>query len=106
MLDVGEAMLYSPGMNTIKPHVLAAVREAVDVAGGPSNFARALEVSPQMVSQWVSENPVRNRPVAARHCKLIENLYGISRRRLRPDDWHRYWPDLADVVEAPGKGGT
>lgn len=93
-------------MNTIKSHVLAAVREAVDVAGGPSNFARALEVSPQMVSQWVSDNPTRNRPVAARHCKLIEKLYGISRRRLRPDDWHRYWPDLADVVEAPVNEGT
>ena len=84
-------------MNTIKPHVLAAVREAVALAGGPSNLARALEVTPQMVSQWVSDNPVRNRPVAARHCKRIEDLYGVGRHRLRPDDWHRYWPDLAVV---------
>ncbi|MDY7807577.1 YdaS family helix-turn-helix protein [Burkholderia stagnalis] len=90
-------------MNTINIHVLAAVREAVDLAGGPSNLARALEVTPQMVSQWISDNPVRNRPVAARHCKLIENLYGIGRRRLRPGDWHRYWPELADVVKEPAK---
>ncbi|WP_165186421.1 transcriptional regulator [Paraburkholderia dioscoreae] len=86
-------------MNTINLNALAAIREAVTIAKGPSNLARALGVSPQMVSQWTCDLPDRNRSVAARHCKAIEEKFGVSRTRLRPDDWHQYWGDL---IGAPG----
>ncbi|WP_429352569.1 transcriptional regulator [Paraburkholderia sp. 32] len=86
-------------MNAINSQALAAIREAVVNAKGPSNLAKVLGVSPQMVSQWTSDLPERNRPVAAAHCKAIEEKFGVSRTRLRPDDWHRYWDDL---IGAPG----
>lgn len=87
-------------MNTINPEALAAIREAVEAAKGPSNLARVVGVSPQMVTQWTSDDPKRHRPVAAPHCPAIEKNFGVSRKRLRPNDWHKYWPDLDEQPAA------
>jgi len=85
-------------MDTNKSKALAAIRLAVARAKGPTRLARAVGVSPQMVSQWTSSNPRRNRPVAVPHCKVIEDLFGVRRQDLRPYDWQAIWPDLTETT--------
>ena len=62
--------------------------ELVERAGGLKRLTDALgEEKVQTVSNW------RHRGIPANRCKLIESLYGISVKRLRPDDWQMYWPE-------------
>ena len=58
-----------------------------------SEMARALNVSPALVHQWVTGL----RPVAIPHCRAIEDLTAgmVTRQDLRPNDWMQIWPDLA-----------
>ena len=57
-------------------------------------FADALGVSSSMVSQWLSFH----RPITPEKCVLIElNTDGkVTRKDLRPNDWRRIWPELAE----------
>lgn len=66
-----------------------------------AEFARAINVSPALLHQWI-ENI---RPVAIRHCPAIEGETGgkVTRQELRPDDWHKIWPEL--VAVDPGHAG-
>lgn len=66
-----------------------------------AEFARAINISPALLHQWI-ENI---RPVAIRHCPAIEGETGgkVTRQELRPDDWHKIWPEL--VVVDPGHAG-
>jgi len=59
----------------------------------PSEFARAIGVSPSVVYQWRT----KLRPVPIGHCAAIERATegAVTRRDLRPDDWHLIWPELA-----------
>lgn len=69
--------------------------------GGRSNIelARAIGVPPALISQW------RNgaRPVPVGRCTPIEQATNGAVRRwhLRPDDWHRIWPELIGAEGAP-----
>jgi DNA-binding transcriptional regulator YdaS (Cro superfamily) len=58
-----------------------------------SDFARAIEVPPSMLYQWLRGL----RPVAVKHCMKIEKQTGgeVTRRDLRPHDWQNIWPELA-----------
>ena len=49
-------------------------------------------VHPVMVSQWSSGL----KPVPVERCTDIERATSgaVTRRDLRPDDWHRIWPEL------------
>jgi DNA-binding transcriptional regulator YdaS (Cro superfamily) len=51
-----------------------------------------LGISKGAVSQWKAEN----RRVPAAHCLAIERATNgaVTRRDLRPDDFHLIWPDL------------
>ncbi|WP_025917691.1 YdaS family helix-turn-helix protein [Herminiimonas sp. CN] len=62
-----------------------------------SDLARALNVSPALMHQWIE----RIRPVAVQHCAAIEALTGgmVTRKDLRPNDWQKIWPEL--VVPIP-----
>lgn len=63
-----------------------AIQQAVALAGGQAHLAKALGVTPGLVSQWV--NGRRN--VAPNHCPAIEGLTGVKCEQLRPDlDWRR-----------------
>jgi DNA-binding transcriptional regulator YdaS (Cro superfamily) len=59
-------------------------------------LASALGVSKGAVNQWKDQG----RCVPLEHCVAIERATGgaVTRRDLRPDDWHRIWPEL--VTEA------
>lgn len=60
--------------------------------GRGAALAAAIGVSPVMVSQWC--NLVK--PVPVERCAAIEQATAgkVTRRDLRPDDWHRIWPEL------------
>jgi DNA-binding transcriptional regulator YdaS (Cro superfamily) len=67
------------------------------LTGGESvaAFARRLGVPPALVSQW--RTGVRRVPLE--RCVSIEQATekAVTRKDLRPDDWHLIWPELAAV---------
>lgn len=68
-----------------------------EVAGRPIELATAIGASPVLISQWSTGK----RLVPIERCVPIERatLGEVSRRDLRPDDWHEIWPELADSEE-------
>jgi DNA-binding transcriptional regulator YdaS (Cro superfamily) len=60
--------------------------------GRASRLARALNVSPSYLSQMASGTA----PISPERCVAIwEQTEGlVTRQELRPDDWHRIWPEL------------
>lgn len=72
---------------------------AIKEAGGPTRVAEALGVSAQAVCFW--RDGKRRFPVE--YCTPLEALCGAAVRRwdLRPDDWHRIWPELIGTDGAP-----
>lgn len=63
-----------------------------------SEFARAVGVSPAVAYQWETNR----RPVPVERCFAVERATKgvVTRRDLRPDDWHLIWPELATAGEA------
>lgn len=59
----------------------AIARVVQEVDGGQAGLARALDVTPQFVSQWVTGR----RPVPPKTAIAIEARFGVSRHELRPD---------------------
>lgn len=59
-----------------------------------ADFARAVGVSPALLHQWIE----KIRPVAIQHCSVIERetVGAVGRKDLRPDDWQKIWPELAE----------
>jgi DNA-binding transcriptional regulator YdaS (Cro superfamily) len=80
------------GMNT-------GISTAAEICGGFSALARALRVSGPTVHEWNS----RRRHVPAARCVQIEQATGgvVRRWDLRPDDWHRIWPEIVGAPGAP-----
>lgn len=74
---------------------MGAMKDILDKAcasaGGLTKLAAAIGQSSQTVSNW------RDRGVPVVHCAAIEQATNgaVTRRDLRPDDWHRIWPELA-----------
>lgn len=62
-----------------------------------SELARRLDIAPSMLYQW--RKGLRSVPVA--RCIDVERATGgaVTRRELRPDDWHLIWPELAEESE-------
>ena len=60
-----------------------------------ADLARSIDVAPALISQW--RHGVR--PIPPERCVRIENATNgvVSRRDLRPDDWHLIWPELKDA---------
>lgn len=56
-------------------------------------LAREVGVAAALVSQWKNGT----RPVPVERCSAIEKATSgaVTRRDLRPDDWHLIWPELA-----------
>ena len=86
MLAFDKAMLYSEGMDK-------AFEMACDIVGA-ANLARLLDVSPQAISSVKKGD----RPVPIPWCPEIEKATEgrVTRKDLRPDDWAKLWPELAD----------
>ena len=68
------------------------IQKAYEYVGGGTALANKLGVSPSMVTNWAKNR----RPVPIKRCVQIELLTGgaVTRKDLRPDDWHEIWPEL------------
>ena len=66
--------------------------------GNQSRLARLLGVPPQLMYQWVRGV----RPIPIERCTAIELATGgaVTRRDLRPEDWHEIWPELKEPANA------
>lgn len=67
----------------------AALRRAIEKAGGLAGLAAPLGISVQAVSQWDEVPPLR--------VLAVERVSGVSRSELRPD---LYPVESTDLVEA------
>lgn len=74
-----------------------AIAEAIEKAGGPSKVAALLDSSVQAVCFW--RDGKRRFPVE--YCALLAEASGVPRWRMRPDDWHRVWPELIGTEGSP-----
>lgn len=68
------------------------LRSGVETA---ASFAEKIGVTPAFVSHWRTGF----RPVPVGRCADIERATegAVTRRDMRPDDWHRIWPELVDA---------
>jgi len=73
--------------------VMNPLDKAIQLFGGLSALAKEIDVSSARLGNW------RLRSVPIEYCLAIEmaTAGGVSRKELRPDDWHKIWPDLAAV---------
>lgn len=62
--------------------------------GGQAKLAGQLGVPTQLVWQWSNEV----RPVPVKRCVAIERVTAgeVTRKDLRPHDWHEIWPELKE----------
>ena len=72
------------------PRMGTYIERAAEACGGMAKLAEAMGESPQTVSNW------KRRGVPLEKCAQIELLTtnAVTRRDLRPEDWHRIWPEL------------
>lgn len=77
---------------------MEALTKAIDAAGGVSALARSIGVTQSAVSNWRARESV-----PPEHCAGVEAAAGAAVRRwhLRPNDWHRIWPELVGAPGAP-----
>jgi len=56
-------------------------------------LAKFIGVPPSFVSKMCSGE----KSIPAEHCKTIERFSAgqVSCQEMRPDDWDKYWPELA-----------
>lgn len=71
------------------------IKLACEASGSQAALARRLGVTPAAVAQWLKGL----RPVPPKQCVTIERATAgrVTRRDLRPDDWHLIWPELAGL---------
>lgn len=82
----------------LKAHLSAAPR------GTAAAIARAVGVSPVMVTQWANGD----KEVPPRRCMAIElATHGaVTRADLRPEDYWLIWPDLPQPEKAEAGQGA
>ncbi len=75
------------------------IERAAECLGSQSALAAVLGVRQPTVSEWARGV----RPVPLERCAAIEKATGgvVRRWHLRPDDWHRIWPELVGRKGAP-----
>lgn len=78
------------------PHPLD---KAALVGGGRDALAQVIGVTPAALGNW------KARGVPIQRCIAIERATAgaVTRRDLRPDDWHLIWPELADSGTNPAQ---
>ena len=73
----------------------AVSRLGVVAASAALTAAMGKELSPQRLSNW------GERGVPIEHAAVVEKVLGVPRWTLRPEDWHRIWPELVGAPGAP-----
>ena len=66
-----------------------------------TEFSKVIDTSPIYLSQLAAEQD--GRVPSAELCVLIEKASDrlVMRWDLRPNDWHRIWPELIGIEGAP-----
>ena len=77
----------------MKETIQTPLQVAIDCLGGAGKLAAAIGVGQSAISNWRSRSTTPD----AVYCVAIERATNgqVSRRDLRPDDWHLIWPELA-----------
>ena len=77
------------------------VQAACNAVDGQASLSRLLDVTAAAVNQWVKGL----RPVPPKHCVAIERVTEgtVTRRDLRPHDWHLIWPELVEQQPKAGE---
>lgn len=71
--------------------------------GAQSSLAEAIGAFPSDVSNWLAG---RRKPSISKSVAIEVATQGqVTRRDLRPDDWHLIWPELADAANAAQPAG-
>jgi DNA-binding transcriptional regulator YdaS (Cro superfamily) len=83
-------------MKTKQNQSYSALCRAISFAGTQVALAKLLKTHDEKISQphiqkWL-KSPIG---VPAEHCVSIESETPITRKELRPDDWQKFWPELA-----------
>ena len=88
----------------MQPSDLNPIEQAILIVsnGNASALARELGCSAQAI-----QNYRHGRTVPAELCSDIERLAGkqVTRQMLRPRDWRRIWPELAEAHDAAFAAG-
>jgi DNA-binding transcriptional regulator YdaS (Cro superfamily) len=85
-----------------EPSVSEALKRAAELCGGQASMAQRIGIqgpSPRAtVWAWIDRGRV-----PPEHCPAIERETdrAVMRWDLRPDDWHRIWPELIGADGAP-----
>lgn len=78
---------------------VSAVQKAVDAfEGSPTKLAAAIGdgVLRQHVEHWLKRGRI-----PPERCVAVSNLTGVPEWELRPEDWHKIWPNLVGTRGAP-----
>lgn len=83
-----DSICYSPFMDLNK--YLTEVETA-------ASLARKMDITPVLISQWRTGL----RPIPLSRCATIEIATNgrVTRKDLRPNDWHKIWPELENKQE-------
>jgi len=67
-------------------------------------LSRLIDVPPSFVSKMVSGE----KAIPAEHCKTIEAFTGgeVTCQEMRPNDWQKYWPELAGAPANQAQAAT
>lgn len=81
-----------------------SIKRAADSLGSQAALAEAVGVKQPTISEWARGD----RPVPIERCVDIERATdrAVMRWDLRPDDWHRIWPELMAFDGAPAVGAA
>lgn len=73
------------------------IERAIRLATSQASLANGVGVTQQTVSNWKDGGPIR-----PEHCSAIERFLGgaVTRKQLRPDDWHLVWPELVPQADS------
>ncbi|WNG69313.1 transcriptional regulator [Cupriavidus gilardii] len=78
---------------------MSPIERAIQIAGGKTKLARAIGVTPQMVSQWARKH--KPKPISVQRCAQIEALTGVRCEDLNPDE---DWAAIRAVLCDPDRG--
>lgn len=69
--------------------------EYVKGRGSQRELADKIGITPVLISQWANAA----RPVPPERCVEIERATNgaVTRKDLRPADWHKIWPELIEI---------
>lgn len=85
-------------MSTETTPDLSPIDRAIKACGGVAALAEKVGVAASAPSMWKSRGRI-----PSDHCAAIERATDekVKRWDLRPDDWHRIWPELIGADGAP-----